>query len=233
MRRQGARARVVTGLGLLLVAGGLVVAGDVAWQTWGASPLTASQQERAAAGRSDAWSSARSDVPAPRGAAPVVRREPAFTGTVAVMAVPRFGHDWRRVVRQGVDEAAVLNSAEAGVGHYPGTAMPGGIGNFAIAAHDTGYGDAFRRVGDLRVGDAIHLQTADGWYTYRFRNFQWVQPTGVGVIAPVPEAAGARASARLITLTTCDPPYHAQEREIAYGTFVSFHAGAAPPAGLG
>jgi sortase A len=224
-------SRLVTGLGVLLVVAGLVVAGVVGWRTWVASPLTASQQEQAAAARSSTWASAPAASATTAPAEPAVRREPAAGGTVAVMVVPRFGRDWRRIVRQGVDEATILNSATAGVGHYPGTAMPGGIGNFAVAAHDTGYGDAFRQVGRLRVDDLIYVQTRDGWYTYRFRNFQWVQPEEVAVIAPVPEAPTAAPTARLITLTTCDPPYHAQEREIAYGTFVAFQAGPTPPQG--
>ena len=227
------RARGLTaGLGLLLVVAGAAVAGGVAWQTWVASPLAADGQQQAAAKQSGRWSARTAPQGEQRSTTmPETSREPRTGATVAVMVVPRFGRTWRRVVRQGVDEATILNSATAGVGHYPGTAMPGGIGNFAIAGHDTGYGDAFRRVGDLRVGDLIYLQTPAGWYTYRFRNLQWVQPEHVEVIAPVPGAFGTGASDRLITLTTCDPPYHAQEREIAYGDLVGFQSGSTPPAG--
>jgi sortase A len=230
-RRPRLRARLVTGLGVLLCVGGLAVAGTVGWRTWVESPITASQQQRAAAAAVRSWATAGPRPTVAPSSVPDVRSEPAFAATVAVMVVPRFGPGWRRIVRQGIDEAAILNSAEAGVGHYPGTAMPGGIGNFAVAAHDTGYGDAFRRVGDLHVGDPIYVQTEDGWYTYRFRNLQWVQPDQVAVIAPVPDAPGAVATDRLITLTTCDPPYNAQEREIAYGTFVRFQPGSTPPSG--
>jgi sortase A len=230
-RRSRLRGRLVTGLGLLLCAGGLAVAGGVGWQTWVESPMTASQQQRAAADQVSSWATAGPPPTAAPSTAPAVRSEPAFAATVAVMVVPRFGPGWRRIVRQGIDEAAILNSADAGIGHYPGTAMPGAIGNFAVAAHDTGYGDAFRRVGSLRIGDPIYVQTKDGWYTYRFRNLQWVQPEHVAVIAPVPDAPGTVAKDRLITLTTCDPPYNAQEREIAYGMFERFQPGSTPPAG--
>lgn len=220
------------GAGVVLIGLGVVVAGSVGWQTWVASPIAASTQERAAAAQSGAWSAASppSSPSRGRGGGSIpVQRPPGFGRTVAVVVVPRFGSAWKRVIREGVDEAAILNSFDAGVGHYPGTAMPGGVGNFAIAAHDTGYGDAFRKVGVLQLGDPIYIQTRDGWYTYRFRNLQWVQPSEVAVIRPVPEHAGAVPTARLITLTTCDPPYNAQEREIAYGTLEHFHAGSAPP----
>jgi sortase A len=149
-----------------------------------------------------------------------------------VIRVPRFGRAGRRMVRQGIDATTVLDSATAGVGHYVHTAMPGGVGNFAIAGHDTGYGDAFLHVADLRLGDRILVQTADGWYTYAFRNLQWVLPTGVQVLEPVPGRAGARPTERLITLTTCDPPYDAQERLIAYGVLSGFRpTSAGPPPG--
>jgi sortase A len=152
-----------------------------------------------------------------------VSAEPTQVATpIAVIYVPRFGAGWKRVIREGVGDAQVLDSYDAGVGHYPGTAMPGGVGNFAIAAHDTGYGNSFLDVADLQLGDPIYIQTATGWYTYQFRNLQYVQPTAVDVIDPVPANPGLAPGDRLITLTTCDPPYNAQERTIAYGTFTSF-----------
>jgi sortase A len=218
------RGRLI-GLGIATIGLGLAVAGGVGWQAWVASPTAASSQEQAAIAQSRGWSTAS---PSAHPGIPV-QRTPAFGRTVAVVVVPRFGSTWKRVIREGVDEAAILNSVDAGVGHYPGTAMPGALGNFAIAAHDTGYGDAFRDVGRLRLGDPIYIQTRDGWYTYRFRNLQWVQPSEVEVIQPVPERTGGVPAARLITLTTCDPPYNAQEREIAYGALEHFQAGVAPP----
>jgi sortase A len=219
---------LLTGAGVVLIGVGLAVAGSAGWHALVMSPMAASAQERAAGAQSKGWSVV-SSPPTQRGRDDIpVQREPAVGRTVAVVVIPRFGATWSRVIRQGVDEAAILNSFDAGVGHYPGTAMPGAVGNFAIAAHDTGYGDAFRDVGKLRLNDLIYVQTEDGWYTYRFRNFQWVQPSEVGVIQPVPEQEGTVPTSRLITLTTCDPPYNAQEREIAYGTLEHFQAGPGP-----
>jgi sortase A len=154
--------------------------------------------------------------------------EPAGSASpIAVIYIPRFGADWKRVVRQSTSDQ-VLNSATAGVGHYTGTAMPGGIGNFAIAAHDTGYGNTFLGVSTLKVGDKIYLQTDSGWYTYEFRNFQYVQPNAINVLNAVPTVSTTATTDRIITMTTCNPPYHAAERMIAYGTFVAFST-AAPP----
>ncbi|MCU1474874.1 class E sortase [Amnibacterium sp.] len=234
-KRRG-KGWLLTSAGVVLIGLGLAVAGSVGWQTVVVSPLAASAQERAAAAQSKGWSAVSSrPPPSGRGGGQgiPVQGEPRLGRTVAVVVIPRFGATWRRVIREGVDEPTILNSFNAGVGHYPGTAMPGAVGNFAIAAHDTGYGDAFRDVGKLRLDDLIYIQTEDGWYTYRFRNFQWVQPSEVGVIQPVPEQEGTAPTARLITLTTCDPPYNAQEREIAYGTLVHFQAGPGPRPNVG
>lgn len=225
MSRGGRDARAAR-LVLRLVAVGALVAGlavlvPTGWDLWVAGPAAERSQQRAAEVQQRAWAAA--PLPVLRRAGIPVSAEPQRVGdAVAVLTVPRFGRRWQRLVRQGVDEAAVLNSATAGVGHYPGTAMPGGVGNFAVAGHDTGWGDAFLSVSRLRLGDRIVVRTAEGRYVYRFRNFQWVQPDETGVLRPVPMRAGRVASARLITLTTCDPPYDAKERMIAYGVLDSF-----------
>jgi sortase A len=222
----------VQAVAALLILSGAVVLGVQGWQLLVVTPRAADAQTDAARAVSADWSSKRAPASAPARRIPV-RAEPATDGaTVAVIRVPRFGRDWSRVVRQGVDEAEVLNSVTAGVGHYVHSAMPGAVGNFAIAGHDTGWGNAFLHVADLRIGDRILVQTADGWYTYRFRNLQWVPPTGTEVLEPVPGRPGVPATDRLITLTTCDPPYDAKERLIAYGVLQGFRPIAdGPPAG--
>ena len=215
---------VVRLLGAAMLVGGVAVLAPVGWDLWVVSPAASQDQQQAAEAQSRAWASSG----AVRTTSIPVAEEPRATGdAVAVLTVPRFGAHWKRLVRQGVDEASVLNSATAGVGHYPGTSMPGGVGNFAVAGHDTGYGDAFLKVSKLRIGDRIVVQTAEGVYTYRFRNFQWVQPDQVAVLQPVPMRGDRIATARLITLTTCDPPYDAKERMIAYGVLESFAAASA------
>ncbi len=223
--------RHVRVLAILLVVAGAAVLGVQAWQLLLTTPAAAAQTG-AAQRVSSGWTESGEHRSPPPAEIPVAA-EPATTGAVvAVLQVPRFGRGWSRMVRQGVDEAEVLNSFTAGVGHYVRTAMPGAIGNFAIAGHDTGWGSAFLHVADLRLGDAIIVQTADGWYTYRFRNLQWVLATGTEVLDPVPGRPAETATDRLITLTTCDPPYDAKERLIAYGLLQRFRPTAeGPPEG--
>ncbi len=169
---------------------------------------------------------------APKTATVPVMAEPArVADTIGVIYVPRLGADWRRILRESVDTDRVLNSVTAGVGHYTGTAMPGAVGNFAVAAHDIGYGNSFLNLSKLRLGDKIYIQTAQGWYTYTFRNFQFVQPDAINVLDAVPTVSRTAGADRFITLTTCYPAvFPPLERVAAYGTFVGFDT--APPAEL-
>jgi sortase A len=233
--------------GELLVTAGVLVLLFLGWQTWWQSGVLAAQQNSAAAQQSQkfldqakgASTPTPTPVATPNGSKavdygpPPVARAPGAAQPLAVIYVPRFGADWKRIIRETVDVQSVLNSYDAGVGHYPGTAMPGGVGNFAIAAHDTGYGNTFLDVSKLQVGDAIYIQTADGYYTYRFRNMEYVRPDAVQVLYPVPQVKEAAPSERYITMTTCNPPYHAQERIAAFGVFESWQPlSAGPPAAI-
>jgi hypothetical protein len=46
-----------------------------------------------------------------------------------------------------------------------------------------------------------------------------VQPTAVSVLYPVPRQQNAKPVDRIMTITTCNPPFHAGERLIAYTLF--------------
>lgn len=124
-------------------------------------------------------------------------------------------------IAEGVSLGLVLNAGK--LGHYPDTQMPGEVGNFALAAHRTTKGGSLHRIHELKLGDHIYVETADGWYQYSFRNLEYVRPTGVGVIDPVPQDPTATPSERYITLTSCNPIIGSFERIIAYGIFDRFY----------
>ncbi len=223
----------------------------LAWQLWWNDAILASSQSSAAAHASRSWSAAVPSTPATAsptepsspsptagsaivnyGAPVVMSSEPAEDTAFAVMYVPRFGAGTQRQIAQGVG-TDVLNSTHLGVGHYAGTAMPGGVGNFAIAAHRSAYGGGMHLLNELQVGDPIYIQTKDGWYTYRFRNFEYVRASAVAVIDDVPQNVGTSTGQRLITLTTCNPLYSTSERIVAYGILDSWQpTSAGPPAAI-
>lgn len=220
-------------IGELLMTLGVVVLLYIGWQLWLNDIIVGGAQERAAAGIAEEWiaqaDAAASDSLAPDSASPdpasfdpagpPITAAPEAQTTFAVLRVPRWGADYARPIAEGTSQQ-VLN--RIGIGHYANTQLPGEVGNVALAAHRKAYGGGFAGVPDLQVGDAIVVQTAEGWYTYRFRNLEYVKPSGVGVLDPVPQVPGAEASERYITLTTCNPLYSIAERVAAYGVFESF-----------
>lgn len=145
---------------------------------------------------------------------PPVMSEPAHATTFATMYVPRWGYDYVRPISEGTDKKGVLDPL--GIGHYVGTVMPGGWGNFAVAGHRTTYGKPFDRIEELQVGDAVVIRTESDWYVYLVTSTEIVTPNDVGVIAPVPDQTGATANGRYLTMTTCNPKYSASHRYIVH-----------------
>ena len=152
---------------------------------------------------------------------------PLGTG-IAILRIPRFGRNWAKVVVEGVE----VNDLKKGPGHYPGTAMPGQVGNFVVSGHRTTYGAPFNRIDELRNGDAIVVETRDTWFTYVVTTKEIVPPTAIEVTYPVPKQLGATPSFARITLTSCHPKYSARQRIIVYGRLEDTRpkSSGAPPA---
>jgi sortase A len=226
------RVSVVGVLGELLITGGVFVLLFLGWQLWLNDIIQGGQESQEANKLSQSWSGTATPVkPGKVGPGdPIVEKAPTKEATkFAVIYVPRFGKGWERPIAQGVGVADVLDAI--GVGHYPGTAMPGQVGNFAIAAHRHAYGGGFENLHLLHVGDHVYIGTKDGWYEYTFRNIQYVQPSQVNVLQPVPMEPGVAPTDRLITMTTCNPFFSTAERMIAYGEYVTWYPRAdGPPA---
>lgn len=109
---------------------------------------------------------------------------------LAVLHIPRIGLDVP--VLKGTTDATL----DRGIGHIEDTAMPGTIGNSGLAGHRDGF---FRGLKDVKVGDAIELQTLRETQTYRIERAWIVNPDDVSVLDPTPEQS--------ITLVTCYPFY--------------------------
>ena len=224
------RVSIVGILGEILITGGVFVLLFLGWQVWLNDIIEGAAQDSQAQQLSQSWAQ---NAPASTGtskgttANPVVGIAPGNAQTFGILYVPRFGATWERPIAQGVGVADVLD--KIGVGHYPGSAMPGAVGNFAIAAHRHAYGGGFENLHTLHVGDHVYVGTKDGWYEYTFRNIQYVQPTQVNVLLPVPMEPGVKPVDRLITMTTCNPFFSTAERMIAYGVFDKFYPYAGGP----
>jgi sortase A len=236
--QQGARTRPhrrVTAFGVLgeiLISIGVVTLLFVAWQLWIGDWIIGAQNDAAGQNQSQQWaqqyatqeptpsSSATPDPTPSATAAPPAMAQPGDAQVFGVMHIPRFGSGYAVKMAGGVTRARTLDPI--GIGHYPGTPMPGSMGNVALAAHRTTFGKPFNRIADLHVGDAIVIETADGWYTYRFRTLEYVKPDAVDVLLAVPQQTGVAADGRYLTMTSCSPMYSKAERIVAYSVFESF-----------
>lgn len=215
-----ARRTELRRLGQLLVAAGVAVLLFVGLSLRGSDAYTAHAQAGLRHALEQHWD--RPDrAPAPAQAGRV--------DGVAVLRVPRFGRGYAEVIVEGVSTADLRR----GPGHYPGSALPGEVGNFAVAGHRTTFGAPFGRLDELRPGDALVLETGSSWLTYRVTGGRVVPPTAVAVTAPVPEAAGRRATAALLTFTTCNPRYSDRQRLVVFGRLTETRAkSAGVPAAL-
>ena len=207
-------------MGELLVTAGLVLGLFVVWQLWWTDVEGARAQSEIIAEMD--WEAAPTGPQTAKEnhGPPPVMAEPPEAGTLfAQMYIPRFGDDYVKPVAEGTDKATVLDTI--GIGHYVDTAMPGDLGNFALAAHRTTYGKPFNQIAELKNGDALVVRTEDTWYVYKVTESKIVYPQNVEVIAPVPgvtkDEPMPELTKRFITLTSCHPMFSATERYIVHG----------------
>jgi sortase A len=164
---------------------------------WCAATLAEARVYQVFAGRSlermreaSAKESNAKETTAMKTAASPASRElaPARGDLLGRLEVARLGLS--TIVLEG-DDARDLR---LGVGHIPGTPLPGTDGNSALAGHR----DTFLRVlRGIREGDRVDLETPKATYHYVVDFIQVVSPDDVSVLAP--------ASAPALTLVTCYP----------------------------
>lgn len=216
-------------LGELLITAGVLVGLFLVWQFWWTDVTAAGQHGGTVTALEERWSpGADPGAPAPSGAGtiappqsgepPTVPRAPENTPW-AVLHVPAFDQSVIPV-GEGVSLEGVLNVI--GAGRYPESAMPGEVGNFALAGHRTTYGRPFHDIARLRPGDPIVLETADAYFVYTVTSHEIITPDQVDVIAPVPGSPGREPDRRLLTLTACHPMFSARERYVVHAELSSW-----------
>jgi sortase A len=104
------------------------------------------------------------------------------------LSVPRL--HLSAMVREGIDG----NTLQLAVGHIPGTALPGQLGNVGVAGHRDTF---FRGLKDLRTMDEVQFSTGSGDYKYVVESLIVVEPDNLGVLAT--------SSENVLTLVTCYP----------------------------
>ena len=142
-------------------------------------------EQRAAGARTP-----RSELPSVLPAAPIDPPTTAPGGLIGRIEIPRLSLS--TVVVEGIGKRALRRA----VGHIPGTALPGQVGNVGIAGHRDTF---FRSLKDIQVHDMIVVSTRWGEYRYRVVSSRVVGPHEVEVLHPTGE--------EVLTLVTCHPFY--------------------------
>jgi sortase A len=107
---------------------------------------------------------------------------------VGRLQIPRL--DVSTMLLEGIDDRTL----RLGIGHIPGTAMPGQPGNVGIAGHRDTF---FHPLSGLQRNDDIFLQTRDAKYHYVVESMRIVEPEAADVLADIGRPA--------LTLVTCYP----------------------------
>ncbi len=194
--------RGLTGLlGELLITAGAFVLLFVAWQLWWTdvvSDADANSVVVAMEQNPESW---------------VQPKQVKLGQAFAIVRIPRFGADFARPLYEGTTHDVLTR----GVGHYVGTALPGAVGNFAMAGHRTTYGKPFNQIDKLKVADVVLIETKDSYYVYRVTGREIVAPTQISVLLPVPNGPDTAPTQPLLTMTSCHPEYSARERYVVNG----------------
>lgn len=92
--------------------------------------------------------------------------------------------------------------------HFPGTALPGQVGNAFITGHSVlpqfadpkNYRTIFTNLSDLEIGDDIEVNLDNRIYHYTVQYSKIVDPNDTSVLAPI------SAGGKNLTLMSCVPP---------------------------
>jgi len=105
-------------------------------------------------------------------------------------------------------EGVTLTTLDNGPGHWPGTAMPGRLGNVVVAGHRTSHARPFRHLEQLVAGDEVIFTTGDGRFTYTVVNLEIVDPDAIRIIE--------QTRARTATLFACHPVGSTRQRIVVH-----------------
>jgi sortase A len=229
--------RAIAGIGRTLVTLGLLILLFVVYQLWGTGIFTARAQENLKHDfqkrieqlqeENDTVGPLPTTAPGSTSATPTTRtptKPPATTSAFShrlapletpaegdgegVISIPSVGINFYYV------EGTSRDDLKKGPGHYPGTPLPGTIGNAAIAGHRTTYLHPFWDLDKVKIGDDIIITTLEGT-TFDYRMYQQliVPSTEVSVVANTPDAE--------LTLTACHPKGSAAKRIVVKARLVA------------
>lgn len=108
-------------------------------------------------------------------------------------------------------EGVSLPTLDKGPGHWPGSAMPGRIGNVVIAGHRTSHNRPFYNIDKLKQGDEIVFNVDGGRYVYLVRETKIVDPDALWIVEQTPE--------KTATLFACHPKGSTKHRIVVFADY--------------
>jgi sortase A len=123
------------------------------------------------------------------------------------IVIPALGVDANVVQGTGWEEL------KKGVGHQPGTGLPGNRGNVVLAAHNDIFGEIFRDLDQLEAGDEIFIHTLTQTYRYVVSGTRIVAPTSVEVMEATHDPT--------VTLISCYPYLVDNQRIVVFASLES------------
>lgn len=117
-------------------------------------------------------------------------------------------------LEQELHEGVTLTAIDRGPSHWPGTAMPGEVGNVVVAGHRVTHSRPFYDLDLLQPGDPLVFTMNDGTtWTYEHTETVVVEPDGMHIVDQTPEPTA--------TLFACHPKGSAAQRIVARFRLVS------------
>ena len=116
--------------------------------------------------------------------------------------IPHLGLD--RPMFEGIR----LTTLDNGPGHWPGTALPGQIGNAVVAGHRVSHNRDFHDLDQLVPGDKVIFHTDSGRHVYRVVSTEIVNPDALWIVD--------QSYARTATLFACHPPGSISQRIVVH-----------------
>ncbi len=116
------------------------------------------------------------------------------------------------LLTQTIYQGVTLPTLDKGVGYWPGTAMPGHVGNVVLGGHRTSKQKPFRNIDVLVPGDEVYLTTAEGTFVYAVTGTQIIEPTETWIIN--------QSDSATLTLFACHPPHSTKQRIAVFAEYL-------------
>ena len=126
---------------------------------------------------------------------------------IGQLEIPKIG------LSTPIYEGITLRNIDLGPSHWPGTAMPGEVGNAVFAGHRVTHTHPFLHIDELDTGDQLIFTINGVRSVYSVTGHEVVTPDALWIANQTPTATA--------TIFGCHPPHSATYRYVVHGSLVS------------